>query len=147
MMPMIRRRKLARFVDVYCDSGAFTLNQSRRYLENARGLGFGLKMHAEQFARSGAARLAVVLEAASADHLEQAGEEDIGAFAAVEHDRHAAAGFVFSSGSAQVCTRARVNRSRRGSGPGNRFQSRHQPDVQYADGAFAGVHGNAHVAR
>lgn len=77
MLPAIRRRKLARFIDIYCDSGAFTLEQSRRYLERARSLGFGLKIHAEQFARTGAAQLAVSLDAASADHLEQAGEEDI----------------------------------------------------------------------
>jgi imidazolonepropionase len=81
MMPQIRRRKLARFVDVYCDDGAFTLAQSRRYLESARQLGFGLKIHAEQFARTGATRLAVELGAVSADHLEQAGEEDIRALA------------------------------------------------------------------
>jgi len=81
MMPQIRRRKLARFVDVYCDSGAFTLEQSRRYLEQGRRLGFGLKIHAEQFARTGAARLAVELEATSADHLEHASDEDIRALA------------------------------------------------------------------
>ncbi len=81
MMPKIRRRKLAQFVDVYCDSGAFTLQQSRRYLECARRLGFGLKIHAEQFARTGAARMAVELEATSADHLEQAGDEEIRALA------------------------------------------------------------------
>src|SRR6202167_2432527 len=81
MLPQIRRRKLARFVDIYCDDSAFTLDQSRRYLDCARRLGFGLKIHAEQFARTGAARLAVELDAASADHLEQAGEEDIRALA------------------------------------------------------------------
>ncbi|MGA2738481.1 MAG: imidazolonepropionase [Bryobacteraceae bacterium] len=81
MLPKIRRRKLARFVDVYCDDGAFTLDQSRRYLEHARRLGFGLKIHAEQFARTGASRLGVEMEAVSADHLEQAGEEDIRALA------------------------------------------------------------------
>jgi len=81
MLPLIRRRKLARFVDIYCDDGAFTLEQSRRYLEHARQVGFGLKIHAEQFTRTGAARLAVELEAVSADHLEQAGEEDIRALA------------------------------------------------------------------
>jgi imidazolonepropionase len=68
-------------VDVYCDDGAFTLEQARRYLSAARRLGFGLKIHAEQFARTGAARLAVELEAVSADHLEQASEEDIRALA------------------------------------------------------------------
>lgn len=81
MLPQIHRRKLARFVDIYCDDGAFTLDQSRRYLEHARRLGFGLKIHAEQFARTGAARLAVEMGAVSADHLEQAGEEDIRALA------------------------------------------------------------------
>jgi len=81
MMPGIRRRGLARFVDVYCDTGAFTLDQARSYLQHAQALGFGLKIHAEQFTRTGAARLAVELGAASADHLEQAGDEDIRALA------------------------------------------------------------------
>jgi len=77
VMPQIGRRKLAQFVDVYCDAGAFTLDQARLHLQNARSLGFDLKIHAEQFSRSGAARLAVEMEAASADHLEQAGEDEI----------------------------------------------------------------------
>jgi imidazolonepropionase len=81
VMPKIRSRKLARFVDVYCDNGAFSLNQSRRHLENARRLGFGVKIHADQFSRSGAVLLAVELEAASADHLEQSGDLEISALA------------------------------------------------------------------
>jgi imidazolonepropionase len=76
MLPALRAERLARFVDVYCDRGAFTLEQSRRYLEAARALGFGLRVHAEQFANTGAARLACELGAASADHLEQASAED-----------------------------------------------------------------------
>jgi len=76
MMPRIKRQKLAGFADVYCDRGAFTVEQARRYLSAAAALGFELKIHAEQFTHSGAARLAVELEATSADHLEQAGPED-----------------------------------------------------------------------
>jgi imidazolonepropionase len=76
MMPRIRRQRLAVFADVYCDRGAFTLDQARRYLECARDQGFELKVHAEQFTHTGAARLAVELGAASADHLEQADEQD-----------------------------------------------------------------------
>jgi len=76
MMPRIRRQKLASFADVYCDQGAFTIEQTRRYLSAARKLRFNLKIHAEQFTHTGAARLAVELEAASADHLEQADRED-----------------------------------------------------------------------
>jgi imidazolonepropionase len=76
MMPRIRRQRLALFADVYCDRGAFTVDQARRYLEGARELGLDLKVHAEQFTHTGAARLAVELGAASADHLEQADEQD-----------------------------------------------------------------------
>ena len=81
MLPLVRRRTLARFVDLYCEEGAFTLAQARRYLETGRKLGFGLKIHAEQFTRTGAALLGVELGAASVDHLEQAGEEEIRALA------------------------------------------------------------------
>jgi imidazolonepropionase len=55
--------------------------QARRYLGAARGLGFQLKIHAEQFSHSGGARLAVELGAISADHLDCACEEDIRALA------------------------------------------------------------------
>jgi imidazolonepropionase len=76
-MPKIRRRRLAQFVDVFCDRDAFTVEQSRKYLTAARELGFLLKVHAEQFVHTGATRLAVEMEAVSADHLEQIGEEDV----------------------------------------------------------------------
>jgi len=77
LMPEIRHRRLARFADVYCERGAFTAEQTRRYLTAAQSLGFALKVHAEQFSHSGGARLAVEMEAASADHLEYADPDDI----------------------------------------------------------------------
>ena len=77
ILPNIARRRLARFVDVYIERGAFGLDDARRYLETARSLGFLLKVHAEQFSNSGGARLAVELGALSVDHLEHAGREDV----------------------------------------------------------------------
>lgn len=77
MLPRIRRQRLASFADVYCDKGAFTLDQARQYLACARELGLDLKIHAEQFSHTGAARLAVELGAVSADHLEQADADDV----------------------------------------------------------------------
>jgi imidazolonepropionase len=77
MLPRIRRQRLASFADVYCDRGAFTIDQSRQYLTCARELGLDVKIHAEQFSHTGAARLAVELGAASADHLEQAEADDV----------------------------------------------------------------------
>jgi imidazolonepropionase len=57
------------FCDVFCEDGAFTLDQSRRVLEAARDLGFGLKIHVDEFKPLGGTRLAVELGAVSADHL------------------------------------------------------------------------------
>ncbi|MBC8450021.1 MAG: imidazolonepropionase [Chloroflexi bacterium] len=65
------------FCDVFCDEGAFTLEQSRRVLEAAQALGFGLKIHADEFKPLGGARLAVELGAVSADHLVCTPDEEI----------------------------------------------------------------------
>lgn len=72
------------FVDVFCDQGAFSLEQSRRILEVAKSLGFPLKIHADEFANLGGARLAAELGATSADHLVATSPEDIRALAASE---------------------------------------------------------------
>jgi imidazolonepropionase len=57
------------FCDVFCEEGAFTLNQSQHILRAAAALGLGLKMHVDEFKPLGGTRLAVELGAASADHL------------------------------------------------------------------------------
>jgi len=72
------------FVDVFCEQGAFDLAQSRRILETAKGLGFPLKIHADEFQNLGGAALASELGAASADHLVKTSQEDIGALAVSE---------------------------------------------------------------
>ncbi|HLM99211.1 MAG TPA: imidazolonepropionase [Bryobacteraceae bacterium] len=79
MMPRIRRQRLATFADVYCDRGAFTIDQARQYLTWAREQGLELKVHAEQFEHTGAVRMACELSATSADHLEQADADDAAA--------------------------------------------------------------------
>jgi imidazolonepropionase len=65
----VNYRPAARFCDVFCDEGAFTVEQARRILTAAKRLGLGLKIHADEFAPLGATRLAVTLRATSADHL------------------------------------------------------------------------------
>jgi imidazolonepropionase len=70
------------FVDVFCETGAFTLEQSRKILEQARALGFPLKIHADEFDNLGGASLAAELGAASADHLVATSPQDIAALAA-----------------------------------------------------------------
>ncbi len=67
------------FVDVFCETKAFDLAQSRQILQKARELGFPLKIHADEFDNLGGASLAVELGAASADHLVRTSDADIAA--------------------------------------------------------------------
>jgi len=80
-IPAVATAGLAQFCDVFCDRGAFTLRQARRILNEARACGLAPRIHAEQFARTGAALLAIELEAASADHLDKISSDDIAALA------------------------------------------------------------------
>jgi len=65
------------YVDVFCETGAFSLKQSRQILETAKFLGFPLKIHADEFDNLGGASLAAGLGAASADHLVVTSPDDI----------------------------------------------------------------------
>jgi imidazolonepropionase len=73
---------LASFCDVFCDAGFFSVEQAETVLTAARGHGLGLRLHAEQLARTGATELGVRLGAASVDHLEQLDSAGIAAIAA-----------------------------------------------------------------
>ena len=81
LIPQVAREGLAEFCDVFCDRGAFTVEQARRILTAGRACGLVPRIHAEQLAQTGAARLAVELHAASADHLEKVNAADIRALA------------------------------------------------------------------
>jgi imidazolonepropionase len=65
------------YVDVFCETGAFSLDQSRRILLRAQELGFPLKIHADEFDNLGGASLAAELGAVSADHLVKTSSTDI----------------------------------------------------------------------
>jgi imidazolonepropionase len=79
MIPQVAREGLARFCDVFCEGGAFDVDESRRILRVAQAYGMGLRVHAEQFSPSGGSRLAAELGAMTADHLECAGASEISA--------------------------------------------------------------------
>lgn len=65
------------FVDVFCETGAFSLQQSRRILTTARESGFPTKIHADEFDNLGGASLAAALGCTSADHLVKTSPNDI----------------------------------------------------------------------
>ena len=70
------------FADVFCERNAFDLEQSRRVLETAKGLGFKLKAHVDQFTNLGGAALAIKAGAVSIDHLDAISEGEIKQLAA-----------------------------------------------------------------
>ncbi|MCX6363197.1 MAG: imidazolonepropionase [Actinobacteria bacterium] len=73
---------LAHWCDVFCDEGAFTVEQARRVLIAAAAAGLGLRIHADELARSGGSMLAAELGCASADHVIHATGEEIAAMKA-----------------------------------------------------------------
>jgi imidazolonepropionase len=81
-LPGIAAHGRARFADVFCETGVFSADQSRRILQAARGFGLLPRLHADELAPSGGAELAAELLAASADHLATPSAEGIAALAA-----------------------------------------------------------------
>ncbi len=81
MIPAIARERLARYCDVFCDRGVFTVEEARRILTRGRECGLGVKLHADELADVGAAGLAAELRAVSADHLLHASPEGLRAMA------------------------------------------------------------------
>ncbi len=69
IVPAAAEAGLARFCDVFCEHGVFTVEESRRVLEAGRRWGLAPRLHADEFVDSGGARLAAELGALSADHL------------------------------------------------------------------------------
>ncbi len=69
MLPQVVEEKLARYCDIFCEEGVFSIEQSRRLLLAAREAGLELKLHADEIVPLGGAELAAELKAVSADHL------------------------------------------------------------------------------
>ena len=69
MIPAVAQKRLARFCDVFCEVGVFSIDQSRAILEAGKKAGLAPKIHAEEFKAIGGAELAADIGAASADHL------------------------------------------------------------------------------
>jgi imidazolonepropionase len=77
MIPRVVAEGLAQFCDVFCDEGYFSVEEAKTILLAARSHGLELRLHAEELAASGGARLAAELGARSADHLEWLDDEGI----------------------------------------------------------------------
>ncbi len=72
----------AKWIDVFCETGAFDVDQARAILVAGRERGLGLRMHSGQLGESGGVRLAVEIGAASVDHCTFLSDADVDALAA-----------------------------------------------------------------
>ena len=77
MIPEVGRQHLADFIDVFCDRGFFTPDETSRMLEAAAAWGMRPKIHADELASSGGVEVGVKHHALSVDHLESMTEEEI----------------------------------------------------------------------
>lgn len=81
MIPAVAKEKLAVFADIFCETGVYTVDESREVLLAARAFGLKLKLHADELTSSGGAELAADIGATSADHLAAVSEAGIRALA------------------------------------------------------------------
>ncbi len=77
LVPEVSRRGLARYIDVFCDKGAFNVEESKLIVEAGLKYGLRARMHADQLSYIGCSRLALELELDSLDHLERMPEENV----------------------------------------------------------------------
>ena len=84
MLPAVAREGLADFVDVFCDEGFFTVEETERIINAGRELCLRAKIHANELAESGGVQVGVRCGALSVDHLERSGEAEIEALRGTE---------------------------------------------------------------
>jgi imidazolonepropionase len=81
MIPLVASRKLARFCDVFCETGVFSVQQTERIFRAAQSVGLELRVHADELSDLDGAAMAARLKARTADHLLYANDEGIRAMA------------------------------------------------------------------
>jgi imidazolonepropionase len=84
MLPAVVAERLARFADVFCEPGVFTVDETREILGAARATGLGIKLHADELTSGGGAELAASLGATSADHLAAISDAGIAALSSAQ---------------------------------------------------------------
>ena len=77
MIPAVAEQGVAEFVDVFCDRGFFTPEETAKILECGKRYGLRPKIHANELASSGGVQVGIEYGALSVDHLEEATEQDV----------------------------------------------------------------------
>jgi imidazolonepropionase len=78
MIPAVAEERLAEYIDAFCETGFFSVEETERIFEAGKKAGLIPRVHANQLNRSGGVQVGVKVGAISVDHLENMGEEEIG---------------------------------------------------------------------
>lgn len=77
MLPIIAKEDLADFIDVFCDEGFYSVEETKQILDAAIQIGLKPKIHGNELGLTGGVQVAVEFNALSVDHLEHIGDEEI----------------------------------------------------------------------
>lgn len=77
MLPYVKKKRLADYVDIFCEKGVFEIEDTRKILSKAKELGFKIRIHADEIYPLGGSSLAYEFDAVSAEHLMKISDEDI----------------------------------------------------------------------
>ena len=88
MLPAVKEKNLAEFADIFTEDSVFNYEQSKKYLEAAKALGFDLKIHADEIEAIGGSVLAGEMKAKSAEHLIVIDEKGMKSLAEYAPTRH-----------------------------------------------------------
>ena len=146
MIPAAAERNLARFVDVFCERGAFTMEQSLSILRTAVEHGMGVRAHVCQLTPAALGPL-LDLHPASFDHMDFVSDGDIASLAKVDTVVDTPARSKLLSGTAVVSTGAKTDRGGCCRGACDRLQPRDGANAIHAFCLVGGVHPYEDVAR
>ena len=77
MLPYVKKKRLADYVDIFCEKGVFEIEDTRKILSKAKELGFKIRIHADEIYPLGGSSLAYEFDAVSVEHLMKISDEDI----------------------------------------------------------------------
>ena len=145
MIPQAAKRKLAQFVDVFCDKGAFSPEETEQIFEAAKNNGLSVRAHMGQLSETSLTPF-LRFHPASFDHMDHVNDRDISATGQTRYDRDPGSGSKLFSGPEEISGCASIDRQRRSSRAGHGLQSWHVADDQHADGDVTGLHAHEDVS-
>ena len=146
MIPKVARQKLARFVDVFTDRGAFTPEDTEKIFAAAKNHGLGVRAHVCQLSETALQPL-LQFNVASFDHMDHVSDADITATKQARNRGNAGAGRELFPGPGEISARPQADRRRCRRRAGHGLQSGLVSDGQHAICAVLGMHPFKDVAR